>query len=157
MQKTIDTMGKMYSLTQQMRDVTHQMVEKTKNTALDVAEIRDHIATFDDFIRPLRSYLYWEPHCYNIPVCWSIRSVFDTLDGVNTTTEDIQSIVPDLERLDTLMPQLVELLPSQIETMRNMKSMMLTMYQSQKGMQDQMAAQQENSSAMGDAFDNSPQ
>jgi len=148
-------MGKMYSLTQQMRDVTHQMVEKTKNTALDVAEIRDHIATFDDFIRPLRSYLYWEPHCYNIPVCWSIRSVFDTLDGVNTTTEDIQSIVPDLERLDTLMPQLVELLPSQIETMRNMKSMMLTMYQSQKGMQDQMAAQQENSSAMGDAFDNS--
>ena len=155
MQKTIDTMTKMYSLTQQMRDVTHQMVVKTKDTAVDVAEIRDHIATFDDFIRPLRSYFYWEPHCYNIPVCFAIRSVFDTLDGINTTTEDIQSIVPDLERLDTLMPQLVELLPTQIETMRNMKSMMLTMYQSQKGMQDQMAAQQENSSAMGDAFDNS--
>ncbi|HEY5842471.1 MAG TPA: RND family transporter, partial [Mycobacterium sp.] len=155
MQKTIDTMTKMYSLTQQMRDVTHQIVAKTKNTAVDVAEIRDHIATFDDFIRPLRSYFYWEPHCYNIPVCFAIRSVFDTLDGINTTTEDIQSIVPDLERLDTLMPQLVELLPTQIETMRNMKSMMLTMYQSQKGMQDQMAAQQENSSAMGDAFDNS--
>jgi RND superfamily putative drug exporter len=33
--------------------------------------------------------------------------------------------------------------------------MMLTMYATQKGMQDQQAAQQENSSAMGDAFDDS--
>ena len=94
-----------------MRDVTHQMVEKTKNMAVDVAELRDHIADFDDFFRPLRNYLYWEPHCYDIPVCWSIRSVFDTLDGIDTMTEDIQQLVPDLERLDTLMPQLVALLP----------------------------------------------
>ncbi len=36
-----------------------------------------------------------------------------------------------------------------------MKTMMLTMYATQKGMQDQQAAQQENSSAMGDAFDDS--
>ncbi|KMO70959.1 RND family transporter [Mycolicibacterium chlorophenolicum] len=155
MQKTIDTMQKMYSITQQMRDTTHQMVIKTKETAVDVAQLRDNIADFDDFIRPLRSYFYWEPHCYDIPACWAIRSVFDTLDGINTMSDDIANLVPELERLDTLMPQLVELLPSQIETMRSMKSMMLTMYQSQKSMQDQMAAQQENSSAMGDAFDDS--
>ncbi len=40
-----------------------------------------------------------------------------------------------------------------IETMQTMQTMMLTMYQSQKGMQDQMAAMQENSTAMGQAFD----
>ena len=117
--------------------------------------MRDHIADFDDFFRPLRNYLYWEPHCFDIPVCWAIRSIFDTLDGIDTLTDDIQSLVPDLERLDALMPQLVALMPAQIETMKSMKKMMLTMYQTQKGMQDQQAAMSENSTAMGDAFDDS--
>ena len=62
---------------------------------VDIAELRDHIADFDDFFRPLRNYFYWEPHCYDIPVCWSIRSVFDTLDGVDTLTDDIQQLVPE--------------------------------------------------------------
>ncbi|TLH65873.1 MMPL family RND transporter, partial [Mycolicibacterium cosmeticum] len=35
----------------------------------------------------------------------------------------------------------------------NMKTYMLTMYQTQKGIQDQMSAMQDNSSAMGEAFD----
>ena len=155
MQKTIDTMEKMNAITAQMAATTHSMVTKTKNMTIDLAEIRDNIATFDDFVRPLRGYLYWEPHCYNIPVCWSIRSIFDTLDGINTTTEDIKSLIPDLERLDSLMPQMVRLLPPQIEAMKSMKSMMLTMYQTQKGMQDQMSSMQDNSTAMGEAFDES--
>ena len=54
-----------------------------------------------------------------------MRSVFDTLDGVDTTTDDIQALLPDLERLDALMPQLMELMPPQIETMKNMQKMML--------------------------------
>ncbi|MCV7151282.1 MMPL/RND family transporter [Mycolicibacterium pyrenivorans] len=153
MQKTIDTMEKMSSLMGQMRDTTHQLITKTKNMTINIAEVRDNIADFDDFFRPIRNYFYWEPHCYNIPACWAFRSVFDTLDGVNTITDDINQLIPDLERLDTLMPQLVELLPGQIESMKTMKSMMLTMYQSQKGLQDQMAAQLENSHAMGEAFD----
>jgi putative drug exporter of the RND superfamily len=155
MQNTIDTLTKMSALTEQMAAVTHQMVLKTKQTSVDIAELRDHISDFDDFFRPLRSYFYWEPHCFGIPGCWAIRSVFDTLDGIDTMTDDIQALVPDLERLDTLMPQLVALMPSQIETMKSMKQMMLTMYQTQKGQQDQQAAASENSTAMGDAFDNS--
>ena len=131
------------------------MVAKTRDMTVDIAELRDNIANFDDFFRPMRNYLYWEPHCYNIPVCWSIRSVFDTLDGIDILTDDIQQLLPDLEHLDTLMPQLVALMPAQIQTMKTMKAMMLTMYATQKGMQDQQAAQQENSTAMGDAFDDS--
>ncbi|MDG5485360.1 MMPL/RND family transporter [Mycolicibacterium gadium] len=155
MQTTIDTLTQMSALTEQMAAVTHSMVAKTRDMTVDIAELRDNIANFDDFFRPMRNYLYWEPHCYNIPVCWSIRSVFDTLDGVDIMTADIQQLLPDLEHLDTLMPQLVALMPAQIQTMKTMKAMMLTMYATQKGMQDQMAAQQENSSAMGDAFDDS--
>ena len=40
-----------------------------------------------------------------------------------------------------------------IATMKNMRTYMLTMYQTQKGIQDQMSAMQDNSSAMGEAFD----
>jgi putative drug exporter of the RND superfamily len=68
-------------------------------------------------------------------------------------TDDIQQLMPDMERLDSLMPQMVALMPEMIQTMKTMKTMMLNMYSTQKGMQDQMSAMQENSSAMGEAFD----
>ena len=153
MQTTIDTLTQMSELTKQMADVTHSMVAKTRDMTVDIADLRDNIADFDDFFRPIRNFLYWEPHCYNIPVCWALRSVFDTLDGVDIMTDDIQQLIPDMERLDQLMPQMVTLMPPMIETMKTMKTMMLTMYATQKGMQDQMAAMQDNSSAMGEAFD----
>ena len=155
MDKTIATMTKMSALTKQMSEVTHSMVTKMDAMVVDIEALRDSIANFDDFFRPIRNYFYWEPHCYNIPVCWAIRSVFDTLDGINVMTDDFKEIIPEMKRLDTLMPQMVALMPEMISTMKTMKTMMLTMYQSQKGMQDQMAAQQEDADAMGEAFDNS--
>jgi RND superfamily putative drug exporter len=153
MQTTIATMERMQNLTQQMADTTHGMVAKMHGMTVDIQELRDHIADFDDFFRPLRNYFYWEPHCYDIPVCWSVRSVFDTLDGIDTMTDDIQSLMPLMDRLDTLMPQLVAIMPSMIDTMKSMRNITLTMYQSQKGQQDQTKAMQENQNAMGQAFD----
>ncbi|MCV7279160.1 MMPL family transporter [Mycolicibacterium flavescens] len=153
MGKTIETMEKMSALTEEMAATTHSMVTKMKDMTVDVAELRDNIANFDDFFRPIRNYFYWEPKCYNIPICWALRSIFDTLDGIDTMTHDIQDLIPEMERLDELMPQMVTLMPPMIDTMKTMRTMMLTMYASQKGMQDQMAALQENSTAMGDAFD----
>jgi RND superfamily putative drug exporter len=153
MQSTINSMEKMQSLTQQMADTMHGMVEKMKTMTMDVAELRDHISDFDDFFRPIRSYFYWEKHCFDIPACWAIRSVFDTLDGIDTMTDDIQSLLPLMERLDTLMPQLTALMPDMIANMHDMKTTMLTMYSTQKGLQDQQNEAQKNSSAMGQAFD----
>ncbi|MBO0863760.1 MAG: MMPL family transporter [Mycobacterium sp.] len=153
MQKNVDYLEKMMSITEQMAATTHSMVGKTKTTALDTAEVRDHIADFDDFFRPIRSYFYWEKHCFDIPVCFALRSIFDTLDGIDILSDDIQSLVPDLEKLDSLLPQMLALMPEMIESMKTMKTMMLTMYQSQKSMQDQQQAMTENQSAMGHAFD----
>jgi putative drug exporter of the RND superfamily len=152
MQRTIDTMTRMIVLMEEMSATTHEMVGQTRNMAVDVAELRDHISDFDDFFRPIRNYFYWEPHCYDIPVCWSMRSIFDTLDGVDTMTDDFQNLLPHLERLDQLMPQMVALMEPNIETMKSMRTMMLTMHATQGGLQDQMAAMDENSTAMGDAF-----
>ena len=155
MQKTIDTMNRMIALMEEISATTHSLVGKTNDMAVEVAELRDHIADFDDFFRPIRNYLYWEPHCYNIPICWSLRSTFDALDGVDTMTDDFQALLPDLNRLDSLMPQMIAAMGPTIETMKSARTMMLTMYASQSSQQDQTAAMNENSSAMGDAFNNS--
>src|SRR5215218_9534489 len=155
MQTTIDAMTKMNSLMGEMTAVTHSMVAKVRETTVDTAELRDYIADFDDFFRPVRNYLYWEPHCYDIPVCHALRAIFDTLDGVDMLTDDIQALIPDLERLDSLMPQLQAMMPQQIETMKTMRDMMLTMHSTQSSQQEQQYAASENQSAMGDAFNDS--
>ncbi|OBG89238.1 hypothetical protein A5699_14695 [Mycobacterium sp. E802] len=153
MQTTVDTMEQMLVLVGEMSDTTHSMVGKMHTMVADVAEMRDHIADFDDFFRPIRNYLYWEPHCFDIPMCWSIRSIFDTLDGIDTMTDDIQKMMPDMDRLDELMPQMLTIMPPMITTMKNMKNMMLTMQATMGGLQDQMEAMMENQTAMGQAFD----
>jgi len=153
MQVTIDSMETMQSITQQMAEVTKSMAAKMKKTSMDVNELRDHMADFDDFFRPLRNYFYWEPHCFDIPVCWAVRSIFDALDGISTMSDDLADLVPDIQRLADLMPQMVAIMPAMIQSMRDQKQMMLNQYQSQKTQQDQTMASQDNSTAMGEAFD----
>ncbi len=152
MQSTVDTMTRMMALMKQMSDTTHSMVGKTDAMAADIRDLRDNLANLDDFIRPLRNYLYWEPHCYNIPMCWAGRSMMDALDGTDTMTSKFEEILPDMHRLDELMPQMIETMPSQIASMESSRDMILRMYQTQKGMQDQGMAMQDNQSAMGEAF-----
>ena len=153
MQVTIDTMRSMYALMTQLTGVTHDMVANTKQMVADTNEIRDHLADFDDFFRPIRNYLYWEPHCYDIPMCHAMRSIFDSLDGVDALVDDMSSLVVDMDRLDVLMPQMLTIMPPMIETMTRMKTSMLTMQSTMGGLQDQMAAMQDNATAMGQAFD----
>ena len=153
MQVTINTMQGMYRLMSELTGVTHDMVGKTKQMVEDTNEIRDNIANFDDFFRPIRNYFYWEPHCFDIPVCQAMRSIFDSLDGIDKLSDDLGAVVVDMDRLDALMPQMLTLLPPMIDTMTSMRTMMLTMQSTMGGLQDQMQAMQDNATAMGQAFD----
>ncbi|MCX2933414.1 RND family transporter [Mycobacterium sp. CVI_P3] len=154
-QGSIDALMRMQALMSEMTANTHDIAGKSRQMASDVKELRDHIADFDDSFRPVRNYLYWEPHCYSIPVCWSLHSVFDALDSTNQLTSDIDGLLPNLERIDVLMPQFVQQLPAQIETLKQMKAMMLTMYATQNGFLQQLAAMQSGQAAMGEAFNES--
>lgn len=136
MQTVIDAMEQMISLMGDMSGTMHDMVSKMKGMAADVGEMRDHIADFDDFFRPLRNYFYWEQHCFDIPICWALRSVFDTLDGIDTMSDDIQNLMPDMDHLDALIPQMLTLLRPMIATMKSMKTTMLTMHSTMAGLQD---------------------
>ena len=156
MQKTVDTMTRMIELMEQMSATTHSMVGKTGDMAVDIAELRDHIADFDDFFRPLRNYLYWEPHCYDIPVCWSMRSIFDALDGVDTHDRHVPE--PGPGPATTRFPYAANDCDDAADDRDDevgMRTMMLTMHATQSSQQDQQAAHEENQSAMGDAFNDS--
>ena len=81
--------------------------------------------------------------------------MFDTLDGIDTLTEGVANLLPSLDRLDALIPQMVTILPPMIATMKTMRTMTLTMHTTFGGLQDQMAAFNQNATAMGQAFDTS--
>jgi RND superfamily putative drug exporter len=153
MGETIAIMTRMYELMQQMVAVTHSMVETTHELQDVTNELRDALAQFDDFFRPIRNYLYWEPHCYNIPLCWAVRSVFDALDGVDAVTVKMEGLIENLDELDALMPQILAQFPAMIATMESTRTMMLTMYSTMSGTISAMEDSSDTATAMGKAFD----
>ncbi|OBG64470.1 MULTISPECIES: RND family transporter [unclassified Mycobacterium] len=146
MQHMLDLMRQLVATTHHMVGVTHQMQDIT-------SELRDRLADFEDFFRPLRSYFYWERHCYDIPVCFSLRSIFDGIDGVDEINDKLKELVNNLDELDMILPQLVMQIPPMIETMQSMRTMMLTMHSTMSGVMGQMDANSKDPSAMGQAFD----
>ncbi|MCV7378563.1 RND family transporter [Mycobacterium alsense] len=153
MTKTIATMQRMYDLMSQLVATTHRMVGDTVEMQQITNELRDRIADFDDFWRPIRSYFYWERHCFDIPICWSIRQIFDALDGVDQISDKLDTLVGDIKDLDRLMPQMIAQFPPMIATMQNMRTMMLDMHSTMSGIFAQMDEMSDNATAMGHAFD----
>ncbi|WP_432206462.1 RND family transporter [Mycobacterium paraffinicum] len=149
----VDTMRRMLALMRQLAGATHDIAGETREIVADTSEVRDRIADFDDFFRPLRGYLHWERHCFDIPICWALRSAFDALDGVDKLTDELGGLVKETDRLDSLMPQLISLLPPIIDATTTMRDMTLTMYSTFTGLLDQMDVAQQGASAMGQAFD----
>jgi putative drug exporter of the RND superfamily len=153
MSEMIKIMQHMYGLLQQMVATTHDMVAKAHEMQQITYELRDHISDFEDFWRPIRSYFYWEQHCYDIPICFSLKSIFDLLDGVDEVTDKLGDLIKDLDQLDVILPQLLTQFPEMIEIMQSMQTMMLTMHSSMSGVFNQMDDSNSNSTAMGKAFD----
>ncbi|HWX36965.1 MAG TPA: MMPL family transporter [Steroidobacteraceae bacterium] len=151
--KAINIVQRMYGLLQQIVATTHNINRNTHDIQVLTAELRDHIADFEDFFRPIRSYFYWEKHCYDIPICWSLRSVFDSIDGADQIDEKLAYLVADLDRLDAIMPQLLTQFPEMIEIMQSTRTMMLAMHSTMAGTFGQVDENGGNTTAMGKAFD----
>ena len=151
--KTIANMERMYGIMQQVTATTHNMVEKTHGMVDTTNDLRDSIANFDDFFRPLRNYFYWEPHCYDIPICWSLRSIFDSLDGIDTLAGQISGLTVELDQLDALMPQMLATLPPTIQSMKTMRDFMLATHSTMAGIQAHSQEAAQGATEMGLYFD----
>lgn len=153
MSKTVASMERMYAITKEMTETTHSMVRRTHEMVDTTNELRDDIANFEDFFRPLRSYFYWEKHCYDIPICWSLRSVFDTLDGIDALADQIQGLTTDLDRLDHLLPQMLPVLQNTISTMTKMRDFMIATHSTMAGTQAQQQELAKGATEIGLYFD----
>jgi RND superfamily putative drug exporter len=150
---TIAILERSYALTQQFVESSHNIVGVTHDMMDITKEIRDQIADFDDFFRPVRNYFYWEPHCYNIPVCSAVRSAYDASDGVDRISQKLDELRPDLDNVDTVMPQLFELLPPQIAALKSVQTTMLAAYSTMSGIVEQTEELGGYAADMGQDFD----
>ena len=151
--KTINILKQQYVLQQQLADSTHSEAENFHDTVAMLKDLRDKIANFDDFFRPIRSYFYWERHCYDIPACFALRSVFDALDSLDLLTQKFEDLTTTLDRLDALQPKLVALIPPQIDSQEINRELTLASHATQSGIYAQTQAAIDNATALGRAFD----
>lgn len=125
---TVATLGKTIDLTQKLADDLHTTVLTFENLQQVTDEINQDISNLDDFIRPLKSYFYWEPHCYDIPICYSFRSLFDGLDGIDALDAQIHNAVTDFQAVDALMPQMVAQLKVTRDETRALQAVIVNSY-----------------------------
>jgi RND superfamily putative drug exporter len=155
-----DELGEMIAILERMQGLMQELAETTHDTVGDTEaatevtdDIRDSLADFDDFWRPIRNYFYWEPHCFDIPICWSLRSIYGALDGIDQISEKLHVLLGDLEHLDSIQPQLVAQLPPMIAISKDMRDTLLTMYSTFNGLINQMERMTDTATVMGQAFD----
>ncbi|ORB74025.1 MMPL/RND family transporter [Mycobacterium scrofulaceum] len=153
LRKTMATLHEQMQVTQDLSNTTHETTRLTKETVRITEALRDDIANFDDFFRPIRSFFYWERHCYDIPACWALRSVFNALDGIDQVAQNIVELSANLDKLDQIQPKLVALIPPQIESQQRNLDTTMSNYATMMGLNEQAKAQSDNATAEGDAFD----
>ena len=151
--RSIDILEQQYQLSLQQTQLTQDSAAKSQALLQTTEELRDNIANFDDQFRPLRNYFYWEPHCFDIPLCFATRNLFDALDGIDKVTTQTGAVQVNTDQLADLAPKLTALLPQTIASMKASRDMSLASYNSQKTLLDQLEASNDTALAMGAAFD----
>ena len=150
---SIDILEKQYQLSLEQTKLTQDSAARSQALLETTQELRDNIANFDDQFRPIRNYFYWEPHCFDIPLCAATKSLFESLDGVDKVTDQTGAVQVNTDKLADLAPKLTALLPQTIASMKASRDLSLASYNSQKALLDQLEAANNTALAMGAAFD----
>lgn len=151
----ITLLERQYAITQKLADAADDSSKTTGETAAITDEIRDHIADFDDFWRPIRSYFYWEKHCYDIPICWSLRSLFDALDGFDQLAEKFHALTSDLNNTATATRELLAIIPENIAVTKAIRDTTLNIYSTFDNLVDQFDRLTDTNAVMGKSFNDS--
>ena len=142
-----------YALQQQLTAIAHHTVGLAIELQALVDETEDHVTNFDDFFRPIRSYFYWEKHCYAIPICSALRSIFELFDSLDMLHDNLHTIVKDAVKLDELATQLLPLTPQLIAIAEATRAILLTNHSTISGLFGELDETSQNTTAMGQAFD----
>lgn len=125
---TVEVLQTTIALTQKLADEMHSTVLTMEEMQALTEQMDEEISNLDDFMRPIRSYFFWEPHCYDVPVCWAFRSLWEMMDSVDKLAENIKNAVSSLEVVDTLLPQLVTQLNIMADDQIALRSLIVNTY-----------------------------
>jgi putative drug exporter of the RND superfamily len=154
LERILETTRRMEALTNQLAVGTHISREAAQELSAATDEMRDHFADFDDFWRPIRSYFYWDKHCFDIPMCWSLRSLFDMTDGFDKLSDAASGTVQGLVILDVVTPQLATQIHELAENTAAMLSLTLALQSTLHSLIPQMESFIHPMVDMAQAFDN---
>jgi putative drug exporter of the RND superfamily len=113
---------------QEMSDETHKTVLTIEDLQKVTDQMNSEISNLDDFFRPVKSYFYWEKHCFDIPMCWAFRSVFDALDNIDHLAADINEAKNSLEVIDKILPQIITQLKLTADDTEQITALLVSTY-----------------------------
>ena len=147
--------------TERLGDISRQLIagthisrESAERLQTLSEEARDHLADYDDFFRPIRNYFHWEPHCYDIPICWAFRSLIETVDSVDMITDEFRNTVHGLQIIDTVTPQVLDQIQAIATSLNTVQALTLTLQSTLHSLVDQLDVFIKPLVDMAQAFDN---
>ncbi|WP_156671371.1 MULTISPECIES: RND family transporter [unclassified Mycobacterium] len=140
---------------QKVSDELHQTVLTVQDLQRVSDDIRDEVSNVDDFFRPIKSYFYWEKHCFDIPICWTFRSLFDTIDDIDKLADDIADARVSLEEVDKAFPQIIAQLKATADDTEALQSKLVNSYGSADLQSIQTEQTYDDSINVGNDFDKS--
>ena len=140
---------------QKVSDELHQTVLTVEDLERISNEMNEEISNVDDFFRPIKSYFYWEKHCFDIPICWSFRSLFDALDHIDHLAEDIKFARISLAEVDATFPKIIEELKATADDTEALQKKLVNSYGSADLQSIQTEQTFDDSINVGNDFDKS--
>lgn len=113
---------------QKVSDELHQTTLTIEDLQRVSDDIRDEVSNVEDFFRPVKSYFYWERHCFDIPICWTFRSLFETIDQIDKLADDIADAKVSLEEVDKAFPQIIAQLKATADDTEALQSKLVNSY-----------------------------
>jgi RND superfamily putative drug exporter len=142
-------------LTSQQAQATHIAAGAAQGMKEVTDSVRDNLADFEDFWRPIRGYFYWEKHCFDIPICWSLRSLFDVTDKFDQLADQTDENLKAALIQDAVTPQLVDLIGQDVDQLEALHRIILAEHSTIDPQLIQLDALSRQMMDLGYAFDSS--
>jgi RND superfamily putative drug exporter len=125
---SVEVLRKEIVFFQKVSDELHQTALTIADLQKVSEDIRDDVSNLDDFFRPLKSYFYWDKHCFDIPICWTFRSVFDTIDQIDKLAEDINYARISIDEIDKTFPKIIAQLKATADDTEALQAKLVNSY-----------------------------
>ena len=150
----IGSMERMQGLLGQMSSTTHHMVGDMHDMQVHAGRDERPSGGFRRFRADRSAAICTGNSTVSIsPSCWAASSVFEAIDGVDKFSENMSTLIKDMNNVDAILPQMLAQFPPIIAVAKSMQGTLLTMHSSFSGLVTQMAQMTDTASAMGQAFD----